>query len=456
MLNQSKFYSKQTHNSLLIFCLTGLIISRLLPLFRAPISAYGYDYGFYLDTLKHIQHIPWSNIFTTLTGGFSNPLFFLFHTNHLPAELTLSLSYLFFSLLTGLTFYLFFYPHNKTAGLFALLLFSLSLVQMESYIMFLYKNAFALPWLILGLKFLNEKQWKLFSFFTLLILLSHRTTAIIYAFTIAGYCVYSLIHIKRYKTLGVLLIGSGLLLTTYYLRFGLPIALVDLLHHNNTNIRSGLFFGTDHMLIYIWPYLPLAIAGIIKSIKNKTNSLLLIFTTLCLIWIIFYLPFYRRIWIYFDIGLIIFSAYFLSTVNWQKHYFKIALTIIFLFFCLRFGEFTWAKNPLISRQEIQELKTFNALNGFILAVSANDAPWLLAFTNGFRLGAPGLLEDPHTYEEWQSFWQGHNQRHFISYYPRPLYIYERDWKLPNSELTKCLIPISKNFYEVDFNCVEKY
>jgi hypothetical protein len=170
------------------------------------------------------------------------------------------------------------------------------------------------------------------------------------------------------------------------------------------------------------------------------------------------------VWLYFDLSLIIFSAYFLSYSlssrgedgerSKIRKYFKLALIIVLGFLAFRLGNFSLQKLPFIYRNEINELQNFHSPTGFILAVSANDAPWLLAFTHGYRLGAPGLLEDPHTYPDWQNFWQGQNQRHFIASYPRPLYIYQRDWQLPKFNLSNCLKPLSPNFSEVDFTCVE--
>jgi hypothetical protein len=443
-----------THTVWLILCLTGLLISRLLLLLKAPLSAFGYDYGFYLDALKNSQTINWQNLLTAFWGGFNNPIFYVFNLLHFPPQLALTLSYLCFSLLTGLALYWFFYPHNKTAGLFALLLFTLSLVQMESYAMFLYKHALALPFFIFGFKFAREKRWGWFTASTCLILLTHRTTSIIYFFTLGLYWIYKLIISKRYKLLGILFTFFCLLLTTCYLLLDLRLIILNLVQHNNYNVRTGLLFGQENILKYVWPLLPLALAGLVVSFKQKTNVLWLILSGLCLVWLTFHLPFYRRVWLYFDLSLIIFSAYFLSHLNWQKPSAKIAFGIILSFLAFRLGNFSLQKLPFIYRNEIQELQNFHSPTGFILAVSANDAPWLLAFTHGYRLGAPGLLEDPHTYPDWQNFWQGQNQRHFIASYPRPLYIYQRDWQLPKFNLSNCLKPLSPNFSEVDFTCVE--
>jgi len=467
--------SKDNSFAYLILALTLLLVARLLPMLKGPVSTFGYDYGFYFDAAKNAHGINWQDLLTAFWGGFNNPLFYLFNLFHIPPELSLTLSYLIFTLLLGLSLYWLFSPRDKTAGLFALILYSVSTVQMESYLMFLYKNAFALPFMILGFKFLMEKKWRLFILSSVLIIFTHRTTAIIYLLTIGLYFIWELIRSKRYRLLSILLTSCFLLLILGYYFLNLKSIISNLISNNNYLVRTGLFLPFDNPFKLVWPYLLLAVPGIVIWVKNKQNPLLIFFTGVCLLWLIFHLPFYRRVWIYFDLSLIIFAAYFLSSLlswpfgpelmvegqgegrvrsNFSK-YFSASIIILFLFTGYRFTTFTLAKQPLIRTLEVQEIKTFNRERGMVLAVSANDAPWLLAFADKYRLGAPGLLEDPHTYEEWMAFWRGENQRQFISEYPRPLYFYQRAYRLQSGDVAQCLKPLSENFSELDYGCLEK-
>lgn len=483
MKNEQDQKNNQNHFTYLLLSLSLLLTSRLLPLFKAPLSTFGYDYGFYFFAAK-TAILPFAySLSATLWGGFNNPLFYFFNLLHVPPAFSLTLSYLIFSLLLGLSLYLFFGKTNKRAGLFAIALYALSMVQMESYLMFLYKNAFALPFMILGFKsimqnadqyffgqnFWLKKYWLALLFCTLTILLIHRTTAIIYLLTIGMYFLWLMIKNKKWKllitlsTLGFLAFGS------WFFFFNLKSIIYNLISHNNFYVRTGLFLPFDNPLKIVWPYLLLAIPGIIMYIKRKKNALPVIFTAVSLLWLIFQLPFHRRVWIYFDLSLIIFAAYFLSfavqktklpksaVIAAPRTFYGIGVIVlvIVIFLGYRFTDFTLAKQPLILPSQVQEIKTFNYPPGMILAISANDAPWLLAYTNNFRLGAPGLLEDPHTYEEWLDFWQGKNQREFISKYPRPLYFYQRAYRLNFGEVVNCLRPVSANFSKVDYSCLEK-
>jgi len=214
--------------------------------------------------------------------------------------------------------------------------------------------------------------------------------------------------------------------------------------------------GQNFWLVW-WPFLLLALPGLYLYIKKRDNPLLLIFTAILVLWIIFKFPFYRRMLLYLDICLIAFSAYFLSWVDYSRKFMKAALVVIIAVLMIRSADYALNQPPLISPQEVNEIKGFRPTdgNGFILAVSANDAPWLLAYApTGQRLGAPGLLEDPHTYPQWIDFWNNQNQRTFLSYYPRPLYFYQRSWRLHPGGIAGCLKQMSDNFFELDYHCLE--
>ena len=374
---------------------------------------------------------------------------------HLPAEAGLNFTLFLLALLLGFTFYLAF--QNKKFALFAVLLCACSIIQAESYSMFLWKTLLALPFLVLGFKFLQEKKWLAFAISTLIILLTHRTTAIIYLLTIGLYFIWQLIKAKRYKW-----IVGGLTTTGFLIILFLPqlkIIIQNLISNNNYFVRTGLFLPYQNLFSLLWPYLLLAIPGLYLYIKQKEQPLWLILFGVSVLWFIFHLPFYRRILIYLDLSLIVFAAYFLSTVIAKSRLPKagvmVIVTVIVLFLSYRSATFILAKPPLIYAEETEEIKNFNFPSGFVLAVSANDAPWLLGYINNQRLGAPGLLEDPHTYQEWIEFWNGQNQRQFISHYPRPLYFYQRAYQLPPVGITQCLRPLTINFSEIDFSCIEK-
>lgn len=440
--------SKNPHTIVwLLAALCVLLVLRALFLLKAPLSGFGYDYGFYLYAAEHAQKLQIDSLLVALWGGFSSPLFYLGNLLHLPSGIILNEIYFFSAIFLGLAFYFVFAPKNRLAGILAAILAASSLIQSEAYFMFLWKNIVALPFLLLGFKFFLQGRWKIFALSSAAILLTHRTTAIIYFLTLLLYGIYWLIKQKKYKLLTTLLIVFSLLLTASYFLLNLKPLILNLIAHNNYFVRTGLFLENQNLFALWWPFLALGLAGLVLHLYRRENWLWPIFGGLCLLWIFFHLPFYRRIIIFLDLAVIYFAAYFLSQINFRSKLLKAALAAVLGFLIFRAANFVWAKQPWMNGADILEIKSFRPQNkgDFVLSITANDSPWLLGFAKNIRLGAPGLFEDRNTYEDWKQFWAGQNQTKFLSKYPRPLYIYQKAYRL-QGPINSCLKPESKNFY----------
>jgi hypothetical protein len=446
---ETKIKSGQNHIAYLILALTVLLMVRLLPILKSPLSTYGYDYGFYLYALKHATAFDWHSLLTGYWGGYNSPLFVFLNLFRLPAEAALSLMQVLGSLALGITAYFFFPKQSVQTKIWAILLAAFSIAQNLAYTMFLWKTVIALPFLVLAFKLLAEKKYKAAFFCSLIILLTHRTTAIVFLATAAVFFVLSLIKAKRYKQLFGSLVGAIFIIILFWLKIH-AVALA-LLANENAYAVSGYFLEIREWLYLAWPYALLSLPGIYLWGKNRRHGLLLIFFALCAFWVALRLPFYHRIIIYLDLSLIFFSAYFLGSLNFQKNKIKIAIVIIFIIFAYQATTFVIEQAPLISGAETAEIKAFTQPQGFVLTTSSQDGPWLLGFLNNMRLGAPGLFENPRPQPDWENFWTGETdyQKKFLSVYPRPLYIYERSFQL-TGPIKDCLKPISKNFYL--FNC----
>lgn len=452
-----KIRSLETKNYLpqLLLALTALIIIRLLPIFKAPLSNYGYDFGFYAYAASHAWQYSLKNLFTSaLWGGYNSPLFLLGHWLGIPSTILVNELYFLASLALGLAIYFWMKLKSPLAGILAALLVGASTVQTAGYLMFLWKNILALPLLILGFKFLEQKKYWHLAACALGMLLLHRTTAIIFFLTLMVYGVFELIKQKKFRLLAGLIIGAVILAGLAFYGFGIKSIINNLLDNHNSYVTSGLFLEGQNLWQVGWPFILMAVPGAYLYLKNRRHPILPLFTAVLLIWIIFQFPFYRRMLLYLDVCLLAFGAYFLSQVNYSRRLMRLAVGVVIAVLFIRSANYALSQSPIISAQEVSEIKNFNQPPGFVLAVSADDAPWLLAYAQNQRLGAPGLLEDPQSYRDWLQFWAGQNQRQFLSKYPRPLYFYQRSWRLPPTILTKCLIPISANFSAVDYACLE--
>ncbi len=299
----------------LLTSLTTLLVLRVLPIFKSPLSTYGYDYGFYLYAAEHAQTLRLSSWLTVLWGGYNNPLFYLAHVLRVPPGVMLNEAYFAAVIFAGVGFYFLLKRFSWQAGALACALFGLSLVQTEGYLMFLWKNILALPFLLLGFYFFTQKRFRPWLICSLLIFLTHRTTAIIYALTLSMYGIYWLIKHKKY----FLLIGFGLLalimvLCGFYF-LNLKSLILNLISNNNYYVRTGLFLENQNLFALWWPYLLLALPGMWLYLKRREHWLLPIFAGLCLTWIFLHLPFYRRVLFYLVLAVIYFASYFLGQID---------------------------------------------------------------------------------------------------------------------------------------------
>lgn len=415
---------------------------RLLPVIKSPLSTYGYDYGFYLDVLKKSSAFSWESFLTAVQGGYGNPLFFLVY--HLPwsPDISLSILHFLFSLGLPVACYFFFLKENKRAACFAAFFSAVSLLELEVYRMFLLKTLIAAPFLVLAFKFLREKKYLAMLACSLVIFLAHRTTSIIYLLTLLLYFVYELIRTKRFVGLTLGLGAAGT--TAALARPHFEPVIQNFLSLSNAHVQTGIFLPGQNIALLLLPMFFLAALGAILYLREKPHAALPIFAGLLLVWIVLELPFYRRLWIYFELALILFAAYGLGNFTFGTKKLKTALVLLTLFFTLTSVTFVKAFNPLITSSELWEIKNFKG-DGHVLALSAADYPWLLGFKQQNRgLFAPGFFSDPHNLQEWQNFWSGKNQGDFFARYPKPLYIYERSYKASNS--VDCLKKISENFF----------
>lgn len=431
----------------LLSALALVIVERLIISLKAPLGTYGYDYGFYLFAIKNAASLG-VKTFSGVFGGFNNPLFFISHAVGANPEVFLTVSYFIAAVLSAIAIYYYLLKYDTRAAVFAVALYAASLIQIEAYSMFLWKYAVAVPLLLFGLKAYEEKKWWLFGILGTILALTHRTSFLVFMMVVLILFVINLATLKKWVQL-ISLGATSIIAVVLSSSVWLPIA-NNLINNGNYFVETGLFLNNQNKWAMILPTLMLAIYGIYSKRNSKIPKSISVMLVLSLVWYMFGLPFYQRMFLYFDLALIGFAA--LGIANIQLHYKAYTHTvlgvILGLIGVIAFG-YSIQKHPYIDQAHINEIKTFKAPDGvvpFILISSADDAPWILGYTEKVRLGAPGLFEDPHTKDEWENFWRGYKQQEFISKYPRPLYLYQKSYVVPG-KVNECLKKVSENFYE---------
>lgn len=409
--------------------------------------ARGYDFGFYLYELKTPNGHSWLSSLAGLSGSFNTPLFFLNRFLHFKPETFLLLLSTFCGLALLASWFYYFRDSVKTA-VFAAIITAVSLVQQEASQIFLLKTLLALPVMIFGLAFLKDKKWARALSCAVLLIIFHRTTAIFFLLAGFGYIIVLQIQAKSWTRLILeFLIAGGAAIFCWQYFYGQEIV-KQIFNDYNPFVRGGIFLGSHGLLTALWPFWAAGSISAFFYLKNRQPPLPVVLAGITVFWIVFHFPFYRRAAIYLDIAGIIFIAYGLTLINFNKWRNGVLAGLALILLGAYTFNFLSRQSPLITAPQAEEIKTFKTKNSgeFVLAVDANDAPWLLGFLKDSRLGAPGLFEDRNSYAEWQNFWYGRNQTQFLWRYPRPLYIYQRGYFVPGP-VTNCFFPLSAHFSE---------
>lgn len=434
---------KQKTIILLLISLLPLCISRLLFSLFSPINTYGYDYGFYRYAVIHAASISWSSFLSGTFGGYNNPLFFVFHVLHIPVDAGLMGSIFLAAILLGVAIFFHLKKYSLTGATLGVLITAVSIAQSEAYSMFLWKTVLALPLFVWALTALRDKQYKTLAIATALLLIIHRTSALVFIITAASYLLWTAMAKKNWRQTAIVCGGFAILAVCLY--HPLTVVWYNIAH--NPSVQEGIFLFGENLWLIVLPTVMVSALGLYLAYKHKVQTPAVALFFISLLWIIFKLPFYHRIILYLDISTVLLSAYSLS-VLWRTYGPKIKLAypatiIVILFLGYRGTMFVVHKAPLINPKDLEEIQNFHPTGPapFVAATSSSDAPWLLGYLSGARLAAPGLFEDRHTEAQWNEFWSGSNQQPFLSTFPRPLYLYTRSFPIDSP----CLKPISPNF-----------
>ena len=195
---------------------------------------------------------------------------------------------------------------------------------------------------------------------------------------------------------------------------------------------TGQFINLSFFLRAIIIYGIFGIIGIFKNFKtSKFFSLIGIFSLIAMICRIM---FYRRLFVWLDLILIIYASVFLSDLVNRfsgRKILKIIAVIFFLLGIVNISRYISVKTPIISSDEFYSIFNSNDLreSQYVLSFSNKSSPWLYGYTDK-KVIAHGMFEyNKWNYEEWIVFWYGKDKTQIIDMlnkYPTPLYLYLDD------------------------------
>lgn len=436
----------------------------MLPFFNHGNHPLGYDTGFYRQYVIS-PTISFPNAPTEVLGRSSlgAKIFIdILKFTHLPPDYILYGGYLFSIILVGLSLFLFTeYLFGFSAGILALFLFAISPVQYTAYWYFLWKNALGTAFILLAFLLIEKKSY-LAIIPSLLVMITHTTTSIIFIPTATIFYLTSHFHNFSF----VKLINKKLWLGAVGI-LGLFIFIQWPINFSYYYNARALFISTTEYLRLSAFFFPLAIIGAYSYWEKIKKSILLPFALITFSFPIFHLPFYQRIFPFIDLVIIILASLGIKTLfeyitkpnpSTKKIFrFTILLLILWLLTANTIQIYSQINKlqPLVSKEVIQDLESLSVVipeNASILTTT-DLAPWVYGWSQN-KVFAPGLINNPYSKISWEKFWGSSDEKEkkeFLSAYPKPLYLFiDKNSKYIYLPSETCGKKISEFVYK--YNC----
>jgi hypothetical protein len=315
----------------------------------------------------------------------------------------------------------------------------------------LYKNFIAVIFLFVFLLFLKKRKYIPVFILSVLIPLTHQSTTIFFLCLFVVLISTTSILEKRLPKKEIGIFVATLLVYLY-------------LHpHVQQKIDAppvGVFLEKLDFLLLTLPLLVTTFVGLFNFYPIlKRNLPLLSFGVVSLVFPLFSLPYYQRIFLFTNFFLIIGGAvgilFLLEKRYFYKNKYPLIMVLVFIFStqALLLAYQMKERVPLVSEKIIDELSALKieVPEKSSIITTPELTPWVQGQTLS-KVYAPGILKDTHTSSDWQMYWSGSDKDKitFLSTFPKPLYIFindnQRNIFIPNS---KCIQKISNMLYRDD-------
>jgi len=356
---------------LIIIPLLIILASRIIP-FAFSENPLGYDTGIYKKTIENFSEaLPSLPQFSEGAWGRGESWGLYLGTNllslmGLSGNQILYGYYILLSLLLALSIYVlvkrFF---GESAAIIAVFIFALSITQFHTYWMLYYKNIAALFLMLTAFYLLAQKSWLVIPIAGFLGGL-HQPTFLIFGLAMAVHFIFN--REKKYH----LISGAGILAVAFSLylhnlqaifQFFSP-DLQELIKTFGPGAGAGTFFDFGLYRQIITFYLPFALLGLLYLIRTRQFNYLFFYFIFNFVIVYFGLLFHNRFIIHLDIIVIVLAgagaSYILAKLL-PSLAGKAAIAILLLGAVYIFGTVVLSTKPLISQEELTEIKSLARL-----------------------------------------------------------------------------------------------
>ncbi len=420
--NTKKYFSWNTLLYFLLFCASLLWLYRIYWFLESQVPL-GYDPGLYRmmfsEYIANLPHVDFQNL------GFRNksaypPFLWLFwnilHIIWFSVDFLLSYGIWFFSLITSIYLYLFAkQAYWKNVAIIAMIIFFISIVQYHSFWLNYYKQIIGIIFMLSAFYTLENKKYLISFPLIISIFTIHRPT---WVYFLATYLLYKLISFiiskdKRNMFDLVVIFSSGIIALFMYLPFLHTLLLEHIKPLTQTILwewASGTFFSKENFWNYNMVIIIASLFWFYLKLKRREFDLLTIGYITGMIWVWFRLFFFSRMFIFFDIFIILMAAFAFGSL--YKKNIKIFTGCFIIFFLLQSSLYLtyihvkW--EALVSEKEldfIKELPTIVEKDAIIMVWSSHYSPWIAGYVTAETL-APWLFHlNVWNKKDWEIWWK---------------------------------------------------
>lgn len=412
----------------------------------------GYDAGLYLYLLKEYQKLPllsYTSLSQWVIGQFPVGIAVIGRllTPFVSPEKLLVPLIVLFCILLFVSVYMFSrQAWGKKYAVWSVFFLSVSAIQFHTYWYFYAKQILASSLLLFALYFFLRSSY-LAIFFGIGIAYIHEPTFIVLVCAlVAGFITDK--TKRRYYMATAIYTAIGA--TAYYLpnyavtigHYVAPVisSVIPQVAGGTLGRSSGTFYSTPTAFLFMLPYLPLAIIGILKQWKNKRSAPLMGALVGSLTIVIFGLFLSRRFIIFADLFMILYAGYgaVLVAEKYKKARFIRPLLTVYALLLLTFiGVFvSKTGKPEIFDDEISEIMMLRQTEpeAWVLVTDEKYMPYVYGWSERKTI-APGYGQYDifWTIPQWHEFWESNDrekEKELLMKLPKPLYIYRGDRVTP--------------------------
>lgn len=303
--------------------------------------------------------------------------------------------------------------HSRELGIFAASIFLISIIQYEAYWWNYIRNVLGILFFLVTLAFL-KKGSPLVIVTMIGMFWVHRPTAYFFLLLYILSIIADYIKTNKWNIRSLFYFFFALCLAIPFYKediasFGNIVSSITTTALGWGN--SGTFMTSKDFFYSIFPYFVILIPAIFLKSEKKEYDLVFLWFILGLIYSVFRLYFYNRMFVFFDIFCIVMAAYAIVTVFSELDR-RVKYVFISLFFMVQWWLYTFHVSEtywrhMISKEEfdiIENLTIIVPKESTILSTHRQYTPWLVWYS-GMKVLAPGMLS-PQIWDEkkWNRFY----------------------------------------------------